>query len=468
MPVKNLLLSALIYVLTWHLEGPPADSSEPIALGDRLELFVDDLLIEQSTGITWKVHRPVPHEVVLVADQPWEGNTSAYFAVFQDGTRFRMYYRGSHYDTEQKRSAHPEVTCYAESRDGIHWEKPRLGLFEFAGSSENNIVWMGPGSHNFTPFKDMNPACPPEARYKALAGIKEYGGGLLALQSPDGIHWACVQESPVITEGAFDSQNLAFWDGHAQCYRAYWRIFKNGVRDIRTATSKDFLHWEPWRDLNYGDAPREHLYTNAILPYDRAPHILLGFPTRFLPTTQQVEPTFMASRDGVHWKRWLDAVIPLEAPQDRDGNRSNYMAWGMLRLPSRPNEYSMYATEAYYTGPGSRLRRFTYRVDGFISLHAESQVAEVVTKPIVFSGQRLVLNFVTRPEGWIAVEILDTAGKPLSGFARDDCAPLRGDAVQQVVTWKGGHDLRSLMGKPVRLRITMKDADLFSFQFGTE
>ncbi len=468
MSVKNLLLSVVVFLLIGHLDGARAASSEPIVVGDRLELFVDDLLIEQSKNITWKVHRPVPQEVVLVTDEPWEGNTSAYFTVFQDGDRFRIYYRGSHYDTETKRAAHPEVTCYAESRDGIHWEKPRLGLFEFAGSTENNIVWMGPGSHNFTPFKDTNPACPPEARYKALAGIKEYGGGLQTLQSPDGIHWSRIQEAPIITEGAFDSQNLAFWDSHAQCYRAYWRIFKNGVRDIRTATSKDFVHWEPWQDLDYGDAPREHLYTNAILPYERAAHILLGFPTRFLPATQQVEPTFMASRDGVHWKRWLDAVIPLDAPKDREGNRSNYMAWGMLRLPNRPNEYSMYATEAYYTGPAARLRRFTYRVDGFVSLHADGETAEVVTKCIVFSGRKLVLNFVTKPNGWIRVEVQDDSGKPISGMTLNDCDPLQGDAIQRVVTWKGNNDFSALAGKPIRIRMTLKEADVFSLQFITD
>ena len=101
------------------------------------------------------------------------------------------------------------MTCYAESKDGIHWSKPELGLFEFGGSKRNNIVWSGVGTHNFAPFKDANPSCKPEQRYKALA----LGNiGLLAFQSPDGVHWSLVQNEPVITKGAFDSQNLAFWD----------------------------------------------------------------------------------------------------------------------------------------------------------------------------------------------------------------------------------------------------------------
>ncbi len=446
--------------------GQAAESVPPVALGTQLEPLVDDFLIDAIHGDgTLRLHRPEPREVVLVADQPWEGNTSAYFTLFRDGDRFRMYYRGSHYDTETKRAAHPEVTCYAESRDGIHWEKPRLGLFEFDGSTENNIVWMGAGSHNFTPFKDTNPACPPEARYKALAGIKEYGGGLQALQSPDGIHWSRIQDAPVITEGAFDSQNLAFWDAHAGCYRACWRIFKDGVRDIRTATSKDFLHWEPWQDLDYGDAPREHLYTNAILPYERAPHILLGFPTRFLPATQQVEPTFMASRDRVHWKRWLDAVIPLDAPKDRDGNRSNYMAWGLFALPGEDRELSVFGTEAYYIGPASRLRRFVYRTDGFVSFHAEAQAAELRTKTITFSGKTLTVNFATRPEGFLRIELQSPDGNPLPGFAENDAVPLRGDALAEPVRWRGGPDVSALAGRPIRIRFILQSGDLYAFRF---
>lgn len=445
-----------------------AEPPKPLDLGTRLELFVDDYLVEEAEHVTWSLQRPTPREVVLVTDQPWEGNTCAYYTIFQDGDLYRMYYRGSHYDTAQKKSAHREVTCYAESRDGIHWEKPHLRLFEFEGSRENNIVWDGPGTHNFTPFKDANPACPPEARYKALASQSGLGSGLLAFRSSDGIHWSLMSETPVITAGAFDSQNLAFWDATIGRYRAYWRIFKDGVRDIRTATSKDFLHWEPWQDLDYGNAPREHLYTNAILSYERAPHILLGFPTRFLPNTEQVEPTFMCSRDGVHFRRYLDAVIPRDAPQDRDGNRSNYMTWGMVKLPDRPHEYSMYATEAYYTGPASRLRRFTYRVDGFVSLSSNDGVGEILTKPIVFSGHMLVLNFVSKPQGWLAVEIQDVTRKPIPGFALDDCERLQGDSVDQAVSWRQSKNLEALAGVPVRLRIVLKDADLFSLRFASQ
>jgi len=443
-------------------------AAEPIQIGSRLELFVDDYLIDQLSGdAQLRLHKPEPKEVVLTTDKPWEGNTSAYYTVFEDDGLYRMYYRGSHYDEATRKSAHREFACYAESKDGIHWTKPELGLFEFEGSKLNNIVWDGVGRHDFTPFKDANPNCDPAAKYKALGrGHPDRPRGLYAFKSPDGIHWTLMSEKPVITKGAFDSQNLAFWDPVRKLYVDYHRTFREGVRDIMTATSTDFLQWTDPVHLEYTGAPKEHLYTNAIRPYERAPHILIGFPTRFLPKTQQVEPTFMTSRDGRTFHRWAEALIPITAPEDRDGNRSNYMTWGLVRLPHSDREYSVYATEAYYAGPDSRVRRFTYRVDGFVSVRASAKGGGLVTKPLVFSGRKMTVNFATSQQGSLRVGLEDAQGKPIPGFALADCSPLCGDEIEQTVAWTKGADVGPLAGKPLRLRFDLKDADLFSFQFG--
>lgn len=432
-------------------------------IGSRRELFVDDHLIERLEGVELKLHKPVPQDVVLVCDAPWEGNTSAYFTLFADGDRFRMYYRGSHFDEKDKKAAHPEFACYAESKDGLRWEKPQLGLFAFGDSKSNNIVWSGEGTHNFTPLRDDNPMCPPGERYKALARAKD---GLKAFRSADAIHWSLIQDKPVITDGAFDSQNLAFWDAARGEYRAYWRYFARpaGVRAIRTATSRDFVHWQNQADLQYGDAPSEHLYTNAIRPYFRAPHLFVGFPTRFQPKHQQVEPVFMSSRDGVHFKRWPEPLIPITAPKDRDGNRSNYMTSGLLELPGKPNELSVYATEAYYTGPGSRVRRFTFRTDGFVSLHAGAAVGEMRSRPLRFAGKELHLNYAAAPTGAVRVEIQDADGKALPGFTLADCRSLRGDEIDQTVGWTKGGDVSSLAGRIVRFRFVLQNADVYALQ----
>lgn len=445
------------------LLAAPLFAEEPrvLDLGNRRELFVDDFLIDKLQSAKLRVQQPAPQEVALTADAPWEGNTSAYYTILQDGKTFRMYYRGAHWDEKARKAAHRELACYAESTDGVRFTKPKLGLFEFNGSKENNIVWDGPGTHNFTPFKDTNPRCRLEARYKALASGK---GGLVAFQSFDGIHWSLMRDRPVITKGAFDSQNLAFWDPHIGKYREYHRGFRNGVRDIMTSTSDDFLNWTEPEYLDYAGAPAEHLYTNAIRPYERSSHLLIGFPTRFEPKSQQVEPIFMSSRDGTTFHRFADAVIPRTAPKDRGGNRSNYMAWGVVQLPGNERELSVYAKEAYYAGPGSRVRRFTFRVDGFAALEADAAGGEMLSKPLRCSGTKLTLNYRARPGGSVRVEVQDEQGKALPGLDLAGCRPLNRDEIAGQVLWTAGR-LKSASDQSIRLRIVLKDAQVFALRF---
>lgn len=222
---SHMYLVSLICLL--GLEEPCAaqsrDDNEPLNLGSRLELFVDDYLIESLTGVALKLHSPVAAGKVITFDKPWEGATSAQALVFEDEGLFRMYYRGTSHAGYSVPSLlkpgeaivpqHVPVACYAESRDGIHWSRPSLGLFDFQGSSDNNIVWMGEGASNFAPFRDTHPAVTPTQQYKAITRVRREGKPvLIALISEDGIHWRRMQEDPIITDGAFDSLNVAFWD----------------------------------------------------------------------------------------------------------------------------------------------------------------------------------------------------------------------------------------------------------------
>ena len=118
-----------------------------IDIGSRLELFVDDHLIERLSGAELRLHRPEPQNVAIRYDAPWEGNTCGYVTVFQDGDIYRMYYRGSGYTYGDAESGHHrQVYCYAESRDGIEWHKPSLGLIEFDGSMVNPTAFSQTGS----------------------------------------------------------------------------------------------------------------------------------------------------------------------------------------------------------------------------------------------------------------------------------------------------------------------------------
>lgn len=503
----RILLISVMLAVGLPAGLPAAAAAEPVDIGSRRELFVDDFLIDTRERVELRLHRPAPREVVVVHDQPWEGSGSGYHTIFRDGPIYRMYYKAWQLSpTKGKLNVpHPTLGAYAESSDGIHWMKPELGLFEFAGSKKNNIVWQGPGSHDFTPFKDLNPNCQADAKYKAVGNAGGSGGnlhGLLAFKSADGIHWSRLQQEPIITEGAFDTQNLAFWDPVRGQYRAYIRAFHRhaatgqGMRDVRTATSDDFVHWTDPVMLDYPGRPDEQLYTNQIAPYYRAPHILIGFPTRYIDRgwsasmealpqrehrrlrssagqrygTALTEGLFMTSRDGRTFRRWGEAFLPAGyGHPDSWKYGDNYIAWHVVETRSaiegRPNELSLYATESYWTGHSSRLRRFTLRLDGFVSLHAGGDAGQMVTRPLTFSGTELALNFSTSAAGSIRVEVQDAGGQPIEGYRLADCPDLFGDDTDRIVSWKSTADISKLAGRPVRLRFTLQDADLYSLRF---
>jgi hypothetical protein len=507
-------------VLAASQDTPAADApAGVIDIGSRRELFVDRVLVDRLVGqAELRLHHPIPRETALVHDAPWEGSGSGYHSVFQDGAKYRMYYKAWHLDPQKGKlntAAHPLYTCYAESDDGIAWRKPNLGLHEFRGSKANNIAiasgkigGVNADAGHPAVFKDENPDAPAAARYKAL--LRSNGPkGLLAFQSADGLRWEPMVEKPVITAGAFDSQNLAFWDPVHKLYRAFWRIFTAGVTDeknwkpagfraIRTATSKDFITWEKQADLTYRDSPAEHLYTNQVKPYHRAPHILVGFPTRYvergwsesmraLPEREHrelrassterygtaiTEGLLMAGRDGVRFERWNDAFLPPGPERAGTWNYGHqYIAWHLVETKSSllgsANELSLYAGESYWTGDSSELRRYTLRLDGFVSAHAPRTGGELVTKPLTFAGKELALNFATSAAGSVRVELQDVSGKPLPGFALDDCAPIFGDTVDRVIGWTGQPNLAKVAGRPVRIRFVLNDAHVYSFQFRT-
>jgi hypothetical protein len=455
-----------------------------VDIGTRLELFVDDLVIDQLKGAALKLHEPQAKEVVLRFDAPWEGAFCGYVTVLHDANRFLMYYRGLPVDRAD--GSTNEVTCVAESADGLAWNKPKLGLCEVGGNRDNNVVLAGqpPFSHNFAPFVDTRPGVPPGERFKALAGTS--ASGLHVFASGDGSRWRRWREGPILTQGAFDSQNVAFWSESEQCYAAYFRTWTGGAfagyRTISRATSQDLVHWSAPVEMSFGDTPREHLYTSQTHPYFRAPHIYLATPMRFMPgrkvlTSEQaralgVEPGYasdaadavlMATRGGNRYTRlFMEALIRPGNDLGNWASRAGLTALGIV--PTGPAEISLYK-QAHYAQASAHLIRYALRTDGFVSVNAPYRGGELVTKPLVFQGHQLAINFATSAAGSLRVELQDAAGKPLPGYGVEDAVEQIGDDIERTVTWKNGSQVGSLAGTTVRLHFVMKDVDLFSLRF---
>lgn len=513
----------LLAVAVWFAVDP-ARGAEPVEIGNRRELFLDNLLVDRFEGAARReFQRPVPREVVMTFDKPWEGDGCNFFTVFRDGDFYRMYYRAwasRHGD---------ELFAYAESLDGIHWTRPNLGLVEFDGSKENNIIWRGAGDGDFTVFKDGNPNCAPDARYKAVGGQTS---GLNGFKSPDGIHWEKMQEERIYRPGNrglgdvdpeemhvwLDSQNLVFWSETENRYVMYYRVFtydgeplgvrpfpadfrQKRFRNIEKAVSEDFINWQRIGLIRFGEAGSSvaQFYTNVIRPYHRAPHIYLGMPgmydDRGLETEQfltpsmalmpdaekrreiheswqrfspQSETRLMWSRDGVNFDMAPSAFITPGPERPSSWNYSDWVAWHVVETESvfegAAPELTFYKQERSFFDR-VQLRRFTLRLDGFASIHAPIEGGELVTPPLVFEGSALSMNFATSAFGSVRVEIQDADGRPIPGFTLDDSIESYGDAVARDVMWKDNPNLGTLAGKPVRLRFVMRDSDLYSIRF---
>jgi hypothetical protein len=441
-----------------------AAAAAPIDVGTRTEMFVDEHLVDRKHNVEHRLTEPTRREVVLQLDQPWEGPVSAYFTVFRDGQKIRLYYRGGE-----------DFTCYAESTDGVHFTRPPLGLFEQGGSKSNNILFRDPKDTSFAAFRDANPAAKADERYKALSyTVIDRKGYMTAWASPDGIKWRKMSDKPVVPAGSYDSLNCVSWDGIEKQYRVFDRYWTGGgfrgFRAIETRTSKDFLNWSEPTPFKYADGvPVEHFYTGAVTRCPGAEHVWLAFPKRFVPQRKRVashkEPgvsdaVFMSSRDGVNWDRpFLEAWVRPGADERNWTDRNNMPAWGIVETPGDPTTFSMYISE-HYRWPTNRLRRLTIRKHGFASLRAGAKEGEVVTKPITFAGDRMKLNFSTSAAGSVRVELRDEAGKVLA-----ESEPVYGDEIEQAVTWKGD-GIAGHAGKPVRVRFVLKDADVYAFAFG--
>ena len=178
----------------------------------------------------------------------------------------------------------------------------------------------------------------------------------------------------------------------------------------------------------------------------------------------------MTSRDGRTFHRWNEAFLrPGPQGQGRWIYGDNYQSYGLFETKAAgrglPNEISMHFTENAWRDASHRVRRYSIRLDGFVSLHAPFSGGSVTTKPITFTGSRLSLNYSTSAAGSVRVEIQDSKGKPITGFSLADSDELYGDSTDQVVDWKSKVDVGKLAGKAVRLRFVLRDADLFSYRF---
>lgn len=461
-------------MLASHPPIAAADTDSVVDIGSQRELFVDRHIVDGLIGTSLKLH--TPQLMPPISPPRPHGH---YATVLRADDKFQFYYRGdttpgNHWKKGWEQYHEGEVTLYAESKNGIDWMLPKLGIYDAHPTfPAGNVVLMNEFlvNHNFTPFIDTKPGVPRAERYKALGGLayqphKEHlevrsrhgPGGLKAYTSPDGIHWKKLKDEPVVPEEwgkYFDSQNYAFWSDSEQAYVCYFRRFIKGYRGIARTTSKDFINWTPFAEMQ-ANLPNEHLYTPCTQPYYRAPQIYIALPTRFMSKRgSATDILMMSTRGGNRFDReFTQSFIRPGIGPEGWANRANYAAIGIHQ--TSPTAMSLFLTGG---------RRYSMRIDGFVSVNAPLETSEFITCPLKFAGSALEINYSTSAAGQVRVEIQDADGKTIPGFSLEDCEPIYGDHIARTVGWNDKPDLARLAGQPVRLRFEMSDADLYSLKF---
>ena len=482
------------------LQPPPVI---PIDVGRQL--FVDDFLIEQTDlQRTHHQARYHPASPVLRPERLTPSRDFVYRAgVFSDGVwydpkdqLFKAWYHGGEISREPLQFA----TCYATSRDGIRWRKPRLDVVpgtnivlpDRDGLRRNSsTVWLdhfeSDPARRFKMFRvvqqDMKN---PDGRTSHRNFIQHH-------VSADGIHWQAAGESADCgdrTTVFFNAlrqrwvMSLRAWSPAVSRCRAYFEaedvraLLKFG--DARVAGEPPWL----WVGADELDPGREDLKLRRVpdRPWDLVPSQLYnldcnayesllvglfsvwrGQPEDSLRRPKIDEVCVGFSRDGFHWSRPDRRAFYGVSEQPRAWNHANVQSAGGVCL--------IVGDELYFYGAGTNAEGAldpTYtglavlRRDGFASMDAGATEGSLTTRPIRFSGRHLFVNAAAQ-RGTLRVEVLDEHGRALAPFTAEQCLPVRSDLTKAPVRWKGAADLSALSGRTVRFRFRLKNGSLFAF-----
>lgn len=507
-----------------------AQPKPPLDIGSRRQVFINGRFLDKVRNVELIVHQPTKTgELSVKPEYPWEqGGIGPYSSVLKEGDTYHMWYQVM--DTVQWNGEASEVRgaiCYARSADGIHWKKPMLGITDYQGNKENNIV-LGQGAGDVYIGQDggmvfLDPTAPTDQRFRFVIRINRLNKYVHIFSSGDGLHWKMTHRSaityrPMEKGHHLDSQNVIFYDDRINKYVAYVRKnlmrWPSAGRTIARAES-DRLDGFPVvqdmpivlgpdsSDLHHEEVAMVDYYMSAAVKYPWAEDAYYMFPTayyhymgRFSREFAEDCPTnagplhtqFAASRDGVAWERYdRRPFVDLGRKGQFDWASSRTM-WGIVPSVDDQEMYLYYRASDWLHGwdrdeRNKRLltaaglgadqniaviSRVVSRKDGFVSARAAYTGGEFITPPLIFKGSKLVLNVDTSATGIVQVEILDQDGAPLtdSRWRIDDCDRIHtANEINRAVTWRGNSNLSEFAGKPIRLRFVMWDTDLYAFQF---
>ncbi len=441
-------------------------------------LFLDAMVVEESGNLSRVFHaaEKYPGNPVIKKEHPWEGwGPYLYGTVLQDGDRIRMWYQGIGKDSAD--------VSYAESTDGIHWTKPELGIVEYHGSTENNIVAPAGSCHIASVIRVPNPSSPD--RQWAIYG---YAGGASVAFSRDGLHWDWGRK-PEQRDlfGTSDVTNF-FYDPYKGRYTATYKTMNRRHRAVGVAVSEDGLKWtKPIEGPVFGaddlDPDATQVYGMPAFPYQG---MYIGLPwiyhARWIKYGRYSKPEVMyEAQEGsprtvdvqlawswnlIQWTRTPERkpFIAL-GPEGAFDSKMTYTARAPIVMGDRLFFYyggfdTIHDDDANAKGA---IGLATLRLDGFCSMHAGKREGWLISRREVFNTPRVTINARCAPGGYVAAELLDRSNRVIPGFSRRECVPFAGDSVRHELAWKTKEFPRNLTDRDKKIRFYLKDADLYSY-----
>jgi len=421
-----------------------------------------------------------PDNPIFIGDQPWESwliEANGRPVVYDPETgKFKLYYVIWIADRKAPFGAR-YLTCLAISDDGIHWKRPVLGQYEWNGTTENNILKVGDHWMRRPNVIRDRQESDPKRRFKmTFVDVIDGRTAIVKATSADGVHWKR-DRCPWFRRA--HSSNLLGWDPQIGQYVFFPRISRPR-RGVGRSTSKDFVTWTQPKMVMTPDADEQHLRFKGLAAF-RYEGVYFGSLWVF-EDNQRAEAELAFSRDGIHWSRpfpgqmffprgasdaWDSEMVLPVAPIVRDGQIwFFYSGWN---IPYHTSALTK-ARRGWFENHQRKQRAIGLawlRSDGFVSLNADRKEGELVTKPFRFTGRQLRVNYTTSTAGSLRVALETAEGKPIEGFRVADCPKILGDKIDGEIKWRDGGDISSLVGRPVRLRFKLIDADLYSFRFST-
>ncbi len=425
--------------------------------------------LDMPRGVRIQCYPARRQPVDLPRDKSWE-YTFGVNTLMRDGGRYRLWYTVCPPNAIHVRNPnHEDLLCYAESEDGFNWIKPELGLYEYEGTGGTNVVHQrlhGPAvftdPHGYKMIYTGDVSDEQMARYKMRRpdDIDPYAHrpdidegttfGVLGATSPDGLHWTALPDPLVVQHS--DTQNSAYYDATLKKYVAYLRTWYLGRRCIGRSESDDFHDFTfPENILIAGatmDAP-DAWYTNGRTCLPDAPDYHLMFPAQYLQATDKTAIILHTSADGILW-----SPVPGPAVLDSTDTGCIFASRDMVVLPDGrwaipssdydvPHKYPRHrpiGSMAYAIWDAGRLASVTADDEG-----------EFTLMQLAVDAKRIVLNV----RGRVEVE--------LDGRGWSDA--IDGDHHSIAVTWQGNDGVDLTSTKPVKVRIRMRHAELFSIRF---